>query len=327
MNQNYEPEFKKKIVRLHLEEGRSLKGLAAEYGVSKASISIWTKQFREECQTSEEAKADYDYMKENLQLKRQLAELQKENEFLKKAAAFFAKEIDQRLIDSFRNTTRNLDLDGYSGNLISVQMLIITILKIEKLIIINRKMKSKTLFEKSITLIYRTVHAYLIRKGYDISSLTVHKYMNTEMQLFSISRKKKPEYEHGVAHKVYENKLNQDFHANAINLKWCTDFTYLFLTDGSKRYNCTIVDLHDRSVISSITDKNITADLAKRTLEKAIHSQPGIDLSKLLLHSDQGSQYTSKEFTEFCEKLGITQSMSKAGYPYDNAPMERYFTH
>ena len=84
------------------------------------------------------------------------------------------------------------------------------------------------------------------------------------------------------------------------------------MTDGSKRYNCTIIDLHDRSVISSITDKNITADLAKRTLEKAIHSQPGIDLSKLMLHSDQGSQYTSKEFTEFCEKLGITQSMSKA---------------
>lgn len=72
MNQNYEPEFKNKIVRLHLEEGRSLKGLAAEYGVSKASISIWTKQFREECQTYEEAKADYDYMKENLQLKSSL---------------------------------------------------------------------------------------------------------------------------------------------------------------------------------------------------------------------------------------------------------------
>ena len=135
--------------------------------------------------------------------------------------------------------------------------------------------------------------------------------MNTEMQLFSISRKKKPAYEHGITHKVYENKLNQDFHANAINQKWCTDFTYLFLTDGSKRYNCTIINLHDRSVIASITDKSITADLAKRTLEKAIHSQPGIDLSKLMLHSDQGS--------------GITQSMSKAGYPYDNAPMERYF--
>ena len=43
------------------------------------------------------------------------------------------------------------------------------------------------------------------------------------------------------------------------------------------------------------------------------------------MHSDQGSQYTSKEFIEYCEKAGVTQSMSKAGYPYDNAPMERYF--
>ena len=94
MRKHYESEFKRKIVRLHLEEGRTLKGLAAEYGVSKASISIWIKQFRKECQTNEEAKADYDYMKENLQLKKQLAELQKENDFLKKAAAFFAKEID-----------------------------------------------------------------------------------------------------------------------------------------------------------------------------------------------------------------------------------------
>ena len=112
---------------------------------------------------------------------------------------------------------------------------------------------------------------------------------------------------HKSAHKVYENKLNQDFNS------------------AGKRYNCTIIDLHDRSVVASITDRNITADLAKRTLAKAINSQPGIDLSKLLVHSDQGSQYTSKEFTEFCEELGITQSMSKAGYPYDNAPMERYF--
>ena len=113
MSKHYEPEFKKKIVRLHLEEGRTLKGLAAEYGVSKASISIWVKQFREECQTNEEAKADYYYMKENLQLKRQLAELQKENDFLKKAAAFFAKEIDQRLIDLFSSMGTNTVSVGY----------------------------------------------------------------------------------------------------------------------------------------------------------------------------------------------------------------------
>lgn len=48
MSKHYESEFKKKIVHLLLEEGRILKGLAAEYGVSKASISIWVNQFRKE---------------------------------------------------------------------------------------------------------------------------------------------------------------------------------------------------------------------------------------------------------------------------------------
>lgn len=78
MSQHFEPEFKKKIVRLRLEEGRSLRSIAEEYGVSKASISNWVYQFRNECKTNEEAKADYDYMKENLALKKQLAELHRQ---------------------------------------------------------------------------------------------------------------------------------------------------------------------------------------------------------------------------------------------------------
>ena len=98
------------------------------------------------------------------------------------------------------------------------------------------------------------------------------------------------------------------------------------LTEGFTlvRYNCTILDLYDRSVIASITDRHITADLAVRTLRKAIDSQPRIK-GVLILHSDQGSQFTSREFVEYCERIKVTQSMSKAGYPYDNAPMERYF--
>lgn len=91
---NYETEFKQKIIRLHLEEGRTIKSLSEEYGVSPAGISIWVKAYREECQTNHENKADYDYMLENRKLRKQLEEMQKENQFLKKAAAFFAKEID-----------------------------------------------------------------------------------------------------------------------------------------------------------------------------------------------------------------------------------------
>lgn len=157
-----------------------------------------------------------------------------------------------------------------------------------------------------------------------MSALTVHTYMNKILGLRSIVRRKKPNYQHGKPHKVFPNILEQDFDCDEINTKWCTDFTYLFLEDGETRYNCTILDLHDRSVVASITDKNITADLAIRTLRKAIESQP-VKHGVLILHSDQGSQYTSKAFVEYCERMKITQSMSKAGYPYDNAPMERYF--
>ena len=68
----------------------------------------------------------------------------------------------------------------------------------------------------------------------------------------------------------------------------------------------------------------MTSELAIETLEKALK---GVKKSKnrIILHSDQGSQYTSKKFIEYCEENLIQQSMSRAGCPYDNAPMERYF--
>lgn len=89
----YQPEFRNKIIRLHLEEGRTLKSLQEEYKVNKASISNWLKDYREECQENPKMKDQQDYFNETLKLRKQLEELEKENKFFKKAAAFFAKEI------------------------------------------------------------------------------------------------------------------------------------------------------------------------------------------------------------------------------------------
>ena len=98
MPQSYTPEFKKKIVRLHIEEGRTYKSITAEYGVSKASISKWCAEFSEECREKADLNPntpnEMELMKENLRLRKELEEAKKENLFLKKAAAFFAKEID-----------------------------------------------------------------------------------------------------------------------------------------------------------------------------------------------------------------------------------------
>lgn len=96
------------------------------------------------------------------------------------------------------------------------------------------------------------------------------------------------------------------------------------LTNGTIRYNCSIIDLYDRSVVASENSSLITSSLALRTLEKALSSAKAIP-QNLVLHSDQGGQFTSAEFVQKCRELGISQSMSRAGCPYDNAPMERYY--
>ena len=98
MPQSYTPEFKKKIVRLREEEGRTYKSITDEYGGSKASIAKWCSEFSKECQDkaleNPNALNEMEIMKENLRLRKELEEAKKENLFLKKAAAFFAREID-----------------------------------------------------------------------------------------------------------------------------------------------------------------------------------------------------------------------------------------
>ena len=98
MPQNYAPEFKKKIVRLRLEKGRIINSITTEHEISKESVRRWCNEFQKECQAQSllipSSVNEAEIMKDNLRLRRELAEKEKEILFLKKAAAFFAKEID-----------------------------------------------------------------------------------------------------------------------------------------------------------------------------------------------------------------------------------------
>lgn len=89
----YSTELKEKIVKLHLSEGRSMASLEREYNISKGSVSNWIKSYNKECQTDAVKQEEKDYYSQLLELKKELEEVKKENLFLKKAAAFFAKEI------------------------------------------------------------------------------------------------------------------------------------------------------------------------------------------------------------------------------------------
>lgn len=155
-----------------------------------------------------------------------------------------------------------------------------------------------------------------------ISKTTIHKYMNRELKLHSIVFRKRPGYTKGHAHAIFPNLLKRNFKAEKSNTIFCTDFTYIKMADGTMRYNCSIIDLFNRGIVASLNGKEMSAELAVKTLKKAIRNKRQ---NELIIHSDQGSQFTSKEFTDFCKRMNITQSMNKAGCPYDNAVMERYF--
>lgn len=145
----------KKIVRLHEEEGRTYKSITAEYGVSKASISKWCSEFSKECQAKASLNPDtpneMELMKENRRLRKELEEAKKENLFLKKAAAFFAKEIYQRLIDLSNSIILRLACVASSAGLKSIQTLITATGNIGSQSIMLKKQKYRIKFRKSIT--------------------------------------------------------------------------------------------------------------------------------------------------------------------------------
>lgn len=89
----YSDELKKKVVRLKLE-GRSISSLSQEYGAAKSTIAKWVARYK--ASSTPEREKVISSSEEIARLKRLLAEKEKEILFLKKAAAFFAREIEPR---------------------------------------------------------------------------------------------------------------------------------------------------------------------------------------------------------------------------------------
>lgn len=160
---------------------------------------------------------------------------------------------------------------------------------------------------------HRPMRIFLEREVVSFIKTTIHKYMNPILGLHAIIMKKKPVYINGTKNEIFPNLLKQNFYFPEPNLIWCTDFTYIRMGNGKMRYNCSIVDLYDRSVVATLNSKYINKDLAKATLEKALIAEK--PAKGLILHSDQGCQFTSWDFIDYCESKGICQSMSKAGCP------------
>lgn len=100
MSVHYTEDFKKEVVKAYIAGDKSIPQIAVEFNVAKSSVSKWVNEYKEECLYTTSTTAESNEAKEIRRLNQLLNEKDKEIAFLKKAAAFFAKEIDQWYIDS-----------------------------------------------------------------------------------------------------------------------------------------------------------------------------------------------------------------------------------
>jgi len=118
---------------------------------------------------------------------------------------------------------------------------------------------------------------------------------------------------------VAPNLLNQNFAASRPNEKWVSDITYIWTEEGWL-YLAVILDLYSRRVVGWCLSERMTTDLVSQALIMALWRRHFP--KNVILHSDRGSQYCSREYQGLLTKPQLICSMSKRGDCYDNAAME-----
>ncbi|PKG01983.1 IS3 family transposase, partial [Alcanivorax sp. 97CO-6] len=133
---------------------------------------------------------------------------------------------------------------------------------------------------------------------------------------------RKPHHRTGELHKVTPNILRRQFNPQAPNESWVTDITYIRTHEGWL-YLAVVLDLFSRRVIGWSMQSRITKELALDALLMAVWRRK--PEGKVVVHSDQGSQYTSHDWDSFLRAHDLEGSMSRRGNCHDNAVAESFF--
>jgi len=154
-----------------------------------------------------------------------------------------------------------------------------------------------------------------------VSIKRVQRYMST-MDIRSIVVKKFRYHSEKVTSDDKENILNRDFKTTSINQKWCTDITYIYTIKDGWTYLASVMDFHSKKIIGYAYGTSMTAELAVKAVKNACINVR--DTKGIVLHSDLGTQYTSRLFEDYLSSKEIVHSFSRKGNPYDNACIESF---
>ena len=125
-----------------------------------------------------------------------------------------------------------------------------------------------------------------------------------------------------IESKIAPNLLKREFAVEAPNKVWCGDVTYIWA--GTQwLYLAVVMDLYARRIVGWSCSSSPDSELTSAALRMAYESRG--KPKDVMFHSDQGCHYTSLKYRQQLWQYQITQSMSRRGNCWDNAPMERFF--
>ena len=119
-----------------------------------------------------------------------------------------------------------------------------------------------------------------------------------------------------------EDLVKRKFAASGVNQKWYGDGTEIPAGEG-KLYLDSVLDMGSRRILGHALGGHHDAALSVAALQMAAAVRGG-DTAGVIFRSDQGSEYTAREFRDACGRLGVTQSMGRPGSALDNAVIESW---
>ena len=168
----------------------------------------------------------------------------------------------------------------------------------------------------------RRVRRWIQRHAGKVVNIKAILRVMRKLNLLSVIRRRRTYTRYQKAVHKYPNLLNRDFDQLQPNKFWVTDITYIPVP-GSMLYMCAVLDLCGKVVLAWKIGTDMSSSLVTDTIREALKQEKVTD--GLTLHSDQGSQYTSKAYFDLTQEYHVSPSMSTPGCPFDNAAMENFF--
>nr|WP_159465529.1 IS3 family transposase [Scandinavium goeteborgense] len=321
----FTPEFKEEAVRQITERGYSVAEVSDRLGVSAHSLYKWLRAIKPD-NSEQHARDLLEAKSEILKLRAQLKRTEEERDILKKGRAVLCKgaRLKYRFINEHRTVwgvmtmcrVLNVARAGFYAwlhNPISAR---------EK-----DNQRLLTLIRDSYSLSggvygYRRVHGDLNEIGETCGKNRVGRIMQLN-RIKAVRGYKAPRRISGRPSVIAPNRVQRQFTVIRANQVWVTDITYIRTWQGWL-YLAVVIDLFARNVVGWSMKPTLSRELALDALMMAVwRRKPD---GEVIVHSDQGSQYSSDDWQRFCRTNNLAPSMSRRGNCWDNAVAESFFS-